>query len=620
MRPQCATCASSSPPERAGAGYCCRLRRCLYGTRNAPQQWERFAAAALEALGFKRGRASAVCFYHPTRDILALVHGDDFVFCGMDPELEWIAKELAATILLKRVGKLGGDEKNGDVREVRCLNRAIRGLPGGLTMEADPRHAELLAAMLGPGGKPLSTPGVKEAGEAKGRVYEAGAAGPASAGDGAPGECERALSPERTGLFRAGAARANYLALDRPDVAFASKELCWRRSAPREVGLVALKRLARYLLGAPRYIYEFNMQEPADLSVYADTDWAGCAATRRSTSGGCALRGAHLVKHWSSTQKAITLSSGEAELAGVVKGSSEGLGLQSIALDLGRGLGLRVFTDSSAAQGICSRSGIGRVCHLAVGQLWVQERLGDNTFTLHKVWGEINPADLMTKHLDQSMIARHLGAMAVRAESGRAVSAPRLAAEVEAFLAGVSAPREPLASEAGPPAAAGLAPAGVGPALHSIARAMPVHSVMTGPVSDDLGEALAAGVAPARRHPAADGQPAHAPAGGDPPITEGNKVQATSSSPRLWLQSSSAVTSAAASEECAAMSNAILRQPHTGDCDETAIPGGCEGMGHSLIACIVHSLRTVGPVPIHVYGCASLDRETDYHGSSGSSE
>ena len=43
----------------------------------------------------------------------------------------------------------------------------------------------------------------------------------------------------------------------------------------------------------------------------------------------------HLLKHWSLTQKAITLSSGEAELGGVVKGSAEGIGLQPLARDLG---------------------------------------------------------------------------------------------------------------------------------------------------------------------------------------------------------------------------------------------------------------------------------------------
>ena len=33
-----------------------------------------------------------------------------------------------------------------------------------------------------------------------------------------------------------------------------------------------------------------------------------------------------MVKHWSTTQKCITLSSGEAELSGVVKGVAKGLG------------------------------------------------------------------------------------------------------------------------------------------------------------------------------------------------------------------------------------------------------------------------------------------------------
>eukprot|EP00969_Alexandrium_andersonii_P060685 2673024-Alexandrium_andersonii.AAC.1 len=38
--------------------------------------------------------------------------------------------------------------------------------------------------------------------------------------------------------------------------------------------------------------YWFTWQDAQPLQVHADTDWAGCPATRRSTSGGCALRGA----------------------------------------------------------------------------------------------------------------------------------------------------------------------------------------------------------------------------------------------------------------------------------------------------------------------------------------
>eukprot|EP00969_Alexandrium_andersonii_P095713 4227668-Alexandrium_andersonii.AAC.1 len=77
-----------------------------------------------------------------------------------------------------------------------------------------------------------------------------------------------------------------------------------------------------------------------------------------------------MVKRWPTTQETIALSSGEAELAGIAKGAAEGMGIASIALDLGFSAGLRVRADSGAATGICRRTGIGRVRHLAVGQLW----------------------------------------------------------------------------------------------------------------------------------------------------------------------------------------------------------------------------------------------------------
>eukprot|EP00969_Alexandrium_andersonii_P297242 13135919-Alexandrium_andersonii.AAC.1 len=60
-------------------------------------------------------------------------------------------------------------------------------------------------------------------------------------------------------------------------------------SAPRRCDLKALRRVARYLLGVPRLVYRFAWQGAQPLLVHADADWAGCPATRRSSSGGCAL-------------------------------------------------------------------------------------------------------------------------------------------------------------------------------------------------------------------------------------------------------------------------------------------------------------------------------------------
>ena len=129
-----------------------------------------------------------------------------------------------------------------------------------------------------------------------------------------------------------------------------------------------------------------------------------------------------MLKHWATTQKVVTLSSGEAELAGVVKAAAEGLGLQSLAADFGVKTELRVHADSSATIDVCRRSGIGRVRHLAVAQLWVQERLRSGAFALRKVAGEDNPADLCTKHVGTAEVERHVRRLGLRAAAGRAAS------------------------------------------------------------------------------------------------------------------------------------------------------------------------------------------------------
>ena len=109
--------------------------------------------------------------------------------------------------------------------------------------------------------------------------------------------------------------------------------------------------------------------------------------------------GEHVLKTWSSTLASVSLSSGEAEFYGVVRAAGQGLGYQSLLQDLGIELPVRVWTDSTAAIGICSRQGLGTQRHIATHSLWVQQGLRSERFTLHKVAGEKNPADLFTKHM-----------------------------------------------------------------------------------------------------------------------------------------------------------------------------------------------------------------------------
>ena len=71
--------------------------------------------------------------------------------------------------------------------------------------------------------------------------------------------------------------------------------------------------------------------------------------------------------------------------------------MQSIAQDLGWKLQVRIWSDSSGARAIASRRGLGKLRHIELKYLWVQEAVGRGRITLKRVAGVGNPADHLTK-------------------------------------------------------------------------------------------------------------------------------------------------------------------------------------------------------------------------------
>ena len=137
--------------------------------------------------------------------------------------------------------------------------------------------------------------------------------------------------------------------------------------------------------------------------------------------------GDHLVKHWATTQPTIALSSGEAELAAMIKGATQALGIQSLAADLRMVCHVHVHTDSRAGKAIASRKGLGKVRHLEVSDLWIQDATAAGRLTLHKVEGTKNPSDILTKYVGRQLIEDHCARISVSPRSLRAELAPRLA-------------------------------------------------------------------------------------------------------------------------------------------------------------------------------------------------
>lgn len=166
-------------------------------------------------------------------------------------------------------------------------------------------------------------------------------------------------------LFRRLAARCGYLSADLRDCHFSAKEVCWFMSRPTEVSVERLEQLACYL-GDPKIpVYLNRWQEHIEaFDVYADIDCAGWLRTRKCSSRGCVMLRSHLLKSWAPIQPSITLSAGEADLDGLVKGSAAGLGKLPLWADLEVCIRPRFWTDCVALLGICKRQCLGRLRHL----------------------------------------------------------------------------------------------------------------------------------------------------------------------------------------------------------------------------------------------------------------
>ena len=201
------------PPEdpRAGPGVLGKLKLCLYGTRDAAKGWQEELSRQLEAIGFVRGTGHPSVFWHPVRKICTIVHGDDYVSSALPADLEWLKLELEKSYEIK-TQKLGMSK--GWDREGKVLNRIVSCDETGWSIEADPRHAELVVEQLGiETARAVVSPGIDGAGE-----------------DDLDDDVE--ITGQDMTRFRGVAARCNYLSFDRPDIQFATKEVCREMSKP----------------------------------------------------------------------------------------------------------------------------------------------------------------------------------------------------------------------------------------------------------------------------------------------------------------------------------------------------------------------------------------------------
>ena len=111
--------------------------------------------------------------------------------------------------------------------------------------------------------------------------------------------------------------------------------------------------------------------------------------------------------------------------------AAEIIGVGSMAADLGADLKVVMHADSSAAIAIAKRRGAGKLRHINIGLLWIQERTESDEVTIKKVKGVSNPSDMMTKAVNGEKLERYMVMVRQKEADGRAREALQIKRDEE---------------------------------------------------------------------------------------------------------------------------------------------------------------------------------------------
>nr|XP_016466815.1 PREDICTED: uncharacterized mitochondrial protein AtMg00810-like [Nicotiana tabacum] len=184
-----------------------------------------------------------------------------------------------------------------------------------------------------------------------------------------------------------------YLSFTRPNIQFAVNLASQFLHNLREVHMQAVKRIFRYIGGTADWGLQLTRNTSLSLSlkVYSDSDWAGCFATRRSTTGFCIFLGDNLISWSAKKQPTVARSSTEAKYRALAVAVAEVTWLQYLLRDLH----VPLFSPVMAK---CDNVG---AIHLAHNPVF-HSRSKHVALDYHFVREKVNLGDLLVSHVSTS--------------------------------------------------------------------------------------------------------------------------------------------------------------------------------------------------------------------------
>lgn len=355
-----------------GTGRVCKLKRAIYGLKQAGRQWNKKLDTTLKNIGLKCCCMDPCIYYTSDLELIIAIYVDDFlIFYKDNAKLKNIIETLSNSFKMKDMGPARG-----------CIGIRIRQTENGIELDQQVYIEEVLKRFGMLEAKPVGNPCDTNTKLSKKM------------------DAEKAHEYVELPYQQAVGCLLFIAQATRPDISFAVNDVSRFNNCYEPAHWNAVKRIMRYLKLTSDMKLTYN-QNGGNLVGYTDADWAADVDSRKSVTGYVFVMAGGAVSWKSSKQQTVALSSTEAEYIALASTTQEALWLLQLCTELGivkKGATCTLYCDNQSAIKLAELSGFRpRSRHIDIKYHFIRQHIEKKNIQVNFVNTEANIADVLTK-------------------------------------------------------------------------------------------------------------------------------------------------------------------------------------------------------------------------------